>query len=479
MKKAKWILTLLIILALMGCADSGGSSGDDAADTGETGDTGDTTGITVPTEATETEITKINLSGLNNLVISSDSSTSARRSFYGSASGSVKRLTTVVGGQLQEVTMNGGESLEINVIRKVEGGTRYKTFFEFTDASGDTKRYMADAEGNTVVANFNPQKSSNLGNAEYLQELGGKIYYRTGNKELRVLSVPSQSGKMLSTAGDSTGDALIAEGVEQFAIHSNGEMILDDGSAVNYRQSDETLNDLDAPYTDETYGDNWDADASVNHFFLTHGDGFMVKRAIGMPSNNDFVRYYTKDGEVRAQSAQENDFIRRYKNGENFPWPNATTTASMDQCDKYTVQSKEVVICKPSEIFILGDATTDIEKKNYNYATHAIYGLQIVASSNYLYMYSENSEGGDPRKLSREDIFNEVSTDLVTVNATIPQTIDYKIAAGTLEVSTDDTVSFCGTKGGQMYAVQIAGADTATPAITEAPGECESITPLD
>lgn len=469
------LIILLSIFLVFGCADSGSDS-DGTTDEGtETTDTGgdDDGGVTDPGEATETEITKINLAGLDNLVISSGSgSSSALRSVSGSTD---KQIYSVVDGQLQAVEMTGGDSLEVSKIVKVKGGTTYKTFFEFTSDTGETKRYMTDADGNTVAANFNPQKSSNLVNAATLQEISSKLYYLNDDNELRTFSVSGgASGRLMSESGDSTGDTVLAEGVEQFAIHSNGEMILDDGSAVNYRETDESLNDLDVPYQDELRGDNWDADASTTRFFLTHGSGFLVKRA----SDDDFVRYYTKDGAVMAQYAQEIDYTRKYYNAENFPWPTVETTSSLSNCGAYTVQGKEVAICKPNEVFILGDATTDIEEKDLNYSVHAIYGLQIVASSNYLYMYSENIDG-TPRKLSREDIFNDVSTPIVIENATTPQTIDYQIAADTLEVSETDVVSFCATKGGESYVVRIENADTASRVIVEALGQCESVVPLD
>ncbi|MBU2645873.1 hypothetical protein KKI24_14285 [bacterium] len=468
----KKLFLILIFLALIGgCQDT---STDEAATTDGTTTTGtdtgtttgtttvDTGGVTAPAVATVTNISKIPITGLTNLVISTGTPSAA---MY--AGTTKKKLYTVKNGAMEEVTLEGGADLEVQKIHKVKAGTHYKAYFEFTDASGDTKRYIVDKDGNASVANFTPKKASALANAEYLQEVSGKIYY-LNSTGVRSMTVPAV-GKMMS--GDATTDILESAGAIGFAINPNGEMVIEATTDVFYRKTDGALNDLDDPYIDEARGFYWDADASTNRFYVTQGSGFMVKRAF---DKNDFIRYYTKDGAIKAQYSQEKAY-NQYLDGVNGVYYQVKTTKTLGNCRYLKMGASELMVCD-SEVYNLGDASTDIKRVSMHYASHLVFNFALVASTNNIYVYSEN-EDGTPRKLSKEDVVNSVSTPIVTVHATIPQTIDYKINTATLEVTPDDTLSFCATKSGESYVVQISDANT-TPVITEVAATCEYITPL-
>jgi len=463
MKKLHLIIILIALLfAFAGCQST---SDNDDSDTGTTtgdgttpGD-GDDTGGTDDTGTMESaEVTSIDLAGVDFAVIINNSSSAALNKSLSTTTESTHGFYVKKDGVMKPINIGGGAGKTVTAAYRVRDSV-IKTV-QLRDASGDTTTAFVRPDNSAVELPIVPVKSSNLGNADYFVEVGGKIYFRTPDNKLRTLTLPdaTASRALSTTTGDVTAD--IASGVEQFAIHENGEMIIDTGTVVNYVTSDST-NDLDLNYPDTDRGINWNANATDNHFFMTSGNGFIVQRG-GM--DDDFIRYSTTGGSVTPRYSQQIAYYR-YLDGENGVYYKKSTQKPLSSCKNLTTGNKQILICD-DELYSIGDASTDLSRIDLSYSEHHAPGLQIAATENYLYMYSENSEVLSPRVISRENVFNQSSTELVPVFATIPRTIDYKVKPNTFKASSTDTsgdvLNFCAVRqsDNKDVIVEIINADT-------------------
>ena len=468
-----YISILLVLLMSMflvfGCADS--SSSDSAAGIV---DDGTTDGGTTDGDNTSSEITKIHLGTSKVLVVRPQSSAIGK--MLSTTGETESPLFTVQGKEKIDIEIDGGSGKTLLDVYPVKNAIDIKAAIPFKDEDGNITTCFVDQEDNCIEVSVDPQKTGKFLNSDRLIKIGSKIYTRTAGGAIRTIDLSAATGKLLSTAGDATAD--IIEDVDQYEITTSGDIMYESNSEVILRRNDGVEEYVDG----SAWGGNnsFQADASLSSFFLARETDRSFMFYGGGGANIFFLNIYYNGSDDPVVSHAQPVAYAAYLAGQNGVYTNIPTNKSPSVCSRLIVGSKNLMICQ-NEVFELGSDTVDLKKIDFVWAGHespSDYSLvRSTASSNYLYYYDHSDFNGvrltwiDLENNQCRHLFSSAnSTNCVALSSTL-----YTISQ--LTVTSDDTINFCGQKQSDStdYIVQITGADTSSPTISETPGECSSI----